>query len=383
MIGLGLSAPNLALFIQGVLGTHQLFIQVQITDNAQKVLGDVSGMVLDGSVQVDALADVTRSCSLSLWDPQHLLQLDSNAPTDGALYLDRMIRVNYVVWSEEYPEAVAVPVFTGPISHLSRDDNVVTVEALGKEVFAQRPAWRTRNYSKGWYRTQIIKELLTETGETRFNIEAWTLRTAGVFSVTAETDVWSLAKRMAGGRLLYYDGAGTLVLRKALTKPIFTFRDGDGGSILTKPEISYDTSDLRNIVRVKGGIPKGAKYPVQYTAYAPASHPLSAQSLGRNGKARHLVEIIEDTDLLSVKDCKERADGVLSSALRTATAVSFDAVLVPMLEWGDLINVNCAGTFSTSRLDQFTLPLKVGESMAVGYNDRRATVAKTNIRRRR
>lgn len=378
-----LSAADFALFLQGLLGSHQLRSRLQIMDTSHQVLGDVTEQLLDGSVTVDALAEVTRSASLSLFDPGHVLQLDSSAPTDGVLYLDRMIGISYQIYSEVFPQTVTVPIFTGPLSKVSRDDDTVTIEALGKEVFAKQPAGRTRSYSKGWYRTQIVKELLTETGETRFDIEAWTLRTADVFGVTFETDVWSLAKRMAGDRMLYYNGAGTLVMRRPLTRTVFTFRDGDGGSLLTKPQIDNSTDDLRNIVRVRGGIPKGAKSPVNYTAYAPASHPLSAQSLGRNGKARRLLEVIEDQDLLSLQACKERAVAALNSALKTATAVAFDAIPVPMMEWGDLIGTSAAGVSATSRLDQFTLPLRAGESASMGYNDRRATLNKPAIRGRK
>lgn len=383
MFGLGLTSADQAAFLRGLVGSHQLRIRVQVMDTAHRVMGDASEMLQDGSVTVDATADITRSASLSLWDPAHLLALDSNAPVDGALYMDRMIGVAYQVYSPAYPVVVTCPIFTGPISKLTRDDDTVSIEAQGKEVFAQRPAWRNKNYGIGTLRTSIVRELLAETGETRFNIEAWTLRTAHKFGVAFETDVWQLAKKMAGDRMLYYDGAGTLVMRKPLTRSVFTFRTGDGGTLLTKPTVNYATDDLRNIVRVKGGIPKGQKYPVQKTAYAPASHPLSAQSLGRNGKARHLVEIIEDTDLLSAADCMERAEAALASALKTATDVSFDAIPIPMMEWGDMIDTKTPESSSTSRLDQFTIPLKAGESQAYGYHDRRATVNKAAIRRRK
>lgn len=392
MLSLGLSADDQAAFIRGLLGTHTLRVRVQILDTTHRLQGDVSTMLLDGAVTVDALADVTRSASLSLYDPDHQLQLDSNAPVDGALYYDRMISLAYQVTSYEYvnpdngePITVTVPVFTGPISSMDRDSDVVSLEAMGKEVFSQPPsyAWRTRNYGIGTLRTSIVRELLENTGETRFNIEPWSLRTANVFGVTAETNVWSLAKKMAGDRMLYYDGAGTLVMRQPLTRTVFTFTDGDGGSVLTKPKFSYRTDDLRNIVRVKGGIPKGWKTQVVRTAYAPASHPLSAQSLGRNGHARHLVEIIEDQDLVTPEACQERADKALALALKTEVAAAFDGIPVPMMEWGDMIAVRAGGVSVSSRLDQFTLPLKAGESMAYGFNDRRSTVAKAAIRRRR
>lgn len=386
MKSVGLSSADLTAYISGLLGNHTLTVSCLILDMNHNVQG--SAQVLDGQVTVDALADVTRSASVSLYDPDHQLALDSNAPTDGALYYDRMIQLSYdITWyheAETEPRTVSCPIFTGPVNQMSRNDRTVSVEAQGKEVIAQKLAWRTMNYQPGNLRTALVRSLLAWTGETRFSIEPWTLRSAHVVGVTFETNVWSLAKDMAGDRMLYYDGAGTLVMRKPLTNTVFTFRDGEGGSILTKPQVTYSTENVRNVVRVKGGIPKGAKYPVQYTAYAPANHPLSAQSLGRNGYARHLVEIIEDQDLLTVADCRDRADRALALALKTDTAVTFDGIPIPTAEYGDLIGVQSAGGFTTTaRLDQFTLPLKAGASMAYGQNDRRATIGKSNIRRRR
>lgn len=385
MISLGLSAADLTAYIQGLLGNHTLTVRCQIMDTMHRVQGEAQ--VIDGQVTVDALADITRSASVSLFDPDHLLALDSDAPVDGALYLDRMISLSYeVTWYREdevEPRTVLCPIFTGPINQLSRDDATVNLDALGKEVLAKRPAWRTMNYQPGNLRTALVRSLLAHTGETKFSIEPWTLKSANVVGVTFETDVWSLAKKMAGDRMLYYDGAGTLVMRKALTSTVFTFRDGQGGSLLTKPQITYSTDNLRNIIRVKGGIPKGAKYPVQYTAYAPAGHPLSAQSLGRNGYARHLVEIIEDQDLMTKAACKERADTALASALKTDTAVKFDGIPIPFLEYGDNIGVQSVSGSAISRLDAFTLPLTAGASMAYGYNDRRSSLNKARIRSRR
>lgn len=385
MKSLGLSSSDLADYIAALLGHHTLTTRCLILDTDHNVQGEAQ--VIDGQVTVDATADITRSASVTLYDADHLLALDSAAPVDGALYLDRMIQLAYqVTWypeGEPEPKTITCPIFTGPIDGLSRDDATVSVSAQGKEKLSQKPAWRTMNYQPGNLRTALVRSLLAWTGETRFSIEPWSLRSAHVVGITFETPVWSLAKDLAGDRMLYYDGAGTAVMRKPLTMPVFTFRDGDGGSLLTKPQITYSTENVRNVVRVKGGIPKGAKYPVQYTAYAPANHPLSAQSLGRNGYARHLVEIIEDQDLLTVAACKARADLALALALKTDTAVAFDGIPIPTMEWGDLIGVNAAGFTNTSRLDQFTLPCKAGESMSYGYNDRRSTLNKARIRGRR
>ena len=121
-----------------------------------------------------------------------------------------------------------------------------------------------------------------------------------------------------------------------------TFAAGDGGTILTDPQVNYDAENARNVVWEVGGTPKGKKVPVQYAAYADRNHPMSDQSLGRNGKARHLVEKIEDNDLLKVADCKERAEYELSRSLQLYIDVSFDAVPAPFLEEKDAVAVKTA-----------------------------------------
>jgi len=384
MIGLGLTATESAAYVQALATSYQLRVRVQVMDTTHKVLDEVSDMLQSGQVTVDTSRDITRSASLELLDPKGVLPFDSNAPYDAALFMDRMLRITYGIRSPGLlDDWVDCPVFTGPISKLSRSGPVVNVECLGKEWLAQRPAWLTKNYRIGTRRTAIIKDLLSSiTGETRFNIDDWTLKTAHVFGVTRETDVWSLAKRMAAGRLLYYDGNGTLVCRPALARSVYTFKQGTGGTLLSDPEIDYQADEVRNIVWVVGGVPKGAKYPVQHTAYADKNHPMSAQSLGRNGKARHLVEKIEDNDLLKESDCKERAEAELTRFLQLYVSVGFDAIPVPFLEEHDAVTVQTDRFSQRFGLDQFVIPLVAGASSSVGYVERR-TANKSKIRRTR
>lgn len=373
MMALGLSAADMAAYVRGLAAPHQLRIGVRILDMNHRVVADVSNLLAGGQVTVDTTKKVTRSASLELTDHQRILPFDSNAPVDAALYYDRMIQITFgVLAPSELDDWVDCPVFTGPISDMSRSGPTVSVECLGKEWLAQRPAWRTKNYKIGTLRTDIIRELLADTGETRFNIEPWTLKTANLYGVTRETDVWTLAKRMAAGRLMYYDGAGTLVVRRALPRSIYTFAEGTQGTVLSDPQINYQADGVRNIVWVVGGTPKGKKYPVQYTAYAQASHPLSAQSLGRNGKSRHIVEKIEDGDLLRESDCKDRAQAELTRLLQLNVAVAFDAMPIPFLEEKDAVTVKTRNFAHTFGLDQFTIPLEAGQKASVGYVERRS-----------
>jgi len=377
-----LSAADQAAYLKSLSSSYNLQVQILIMDMAQNVLADISDMLVDGQVNADKTAEVTRSASLTLFDKDRQLPFDSKSPTDGQLFYDRMIRIVYSTRSYEvFNQVVSIPIFTGPIVSMNRSGADVQLELMGKDHLAKKPAWRTKNYPIGSYRRSVIHELMTNVGETKLSLAEWAKKTANPYGVTRETDVWSLAKRMAAGMSFYYDGAGWLQLRPWMSRSIFTFATGRGGNILTEPEINYDIDDVYNIVLVKGATANGAARPVEATAYAPASHPLSAQSLGRNGYARHIPEIIEDGDLTTKAECQERADTQLAYRLAGTLNATFDAMPIPVLELDDVVQVKTTDYSFTFALDRFSLGLKAGASMSIGYVQRRS-VQKAKIRGR-
>lgn len=380
MYSLPLSSVDLAAYYKALSSSYSLRIEVLLMDTDQNVLDDLSDTLLDGQVNADSKGEVTRQANLTLFDPNRQLHFDSNAPTDGNLFLDRMIRINYQVASPSNDLGwVTVPIFTGPIANMTRSGTTIDLDLIGKEKIAQKPAWRTKNYPIGSLRRTVIMDLLTNTGETKFALDPWTKKTADPYGVTRETDVWTLAKRMAAGMLFFYDGAGTLVLRPWMTRSIYTFKTGKGGNVVTYPDIAYDIDDVRNIVLVKGAVPKGGSRPVEATAYADRNHPLSAQSLGRNGYGRHIPEIIEDGDLLTKADCQELADQRLKELLLGTLTASFDTMPVPTLELGDVVQLSTPEFSFQFAVDSFSIPLKAGGAMSVGYIQRRS-VNKGKIR---
>lgn len=382
MLNLGLSTADLAAFTKGLLSNHEMDIKIQVTDMSHNVTGDLSDYLLEGQVNVDRLADVTRSATLTLFDPRRTLTFDTNSPSDGALYMDRMIRIVFSVRSPNLYRWVDVPVFHGPITSASRDDVKVSVTAMGKEVLAKRPAWRTRTYGKGWARSSIIAEAMREVGENRFTFFDWPLKTTSAYSLTRETDVWGFVKSMAGGNRLFYDGRGYLVLQPPATRSVFTFAEGDNGGMVTYPSITYNTENVANAVLVKGGTPKGAKKALEYVCYAPRTHPLSKEALGRNGKPRILASIIEDTNLVKAADLKKRGDQALASALLQSVDATWESVPIPHLEAGDVVTLKTGEFAINVVLSQFSIPLKVGATQSNGYVARR-TPNKARIRAKR
>jgi hypothetical protein len=365
VIPLGLSSASLRALNATLTAHHEIRVRASVLTLSGTTTADVSSMLVDGQVNVDASADVTRTASLSLLDPSRSLSIDSNSPADAALFMDRMIRLTYEV--AVAGQWVAIPVFTGPITKLSRSGAVLSVEASGKEILARSAAWRPLNLRKGTPKTTAIRLILSErAGETTFSIPTLTSRLPTALSL-ASTDIpWVVARRIANslGRQLYYDGEGVCRLRTVPGVPVFTFT---GAALVGPIQLSYSPATA-NAVQVIGATPKGSKVPVSYSAVAAASHPLSPWALGRNGVPRYLPNVIQDSNIRSTAEAKVVATNTLAQSLLEAVDASFDSVPIPHLDPSDVVAAYTDEGHVTFRLGSFSLPLGVGSPMSVGYH---------------
>lgn len=383
MIALGLNSADLKLFNQSLTTHHSKRVTVQILDLNHRYIADLTANLIDGQVNIDADAEVTRQLTMQLRDVDSQLQLDSRSPADGALFYDRMIRIVYSVKSELLPRWVDVPIFCGPITKMSRTADFINVEAMGKESLTMPPAlaYFSKTWPKGVKRTELITAIMYNYGgETRFSIPTTGETTPGPVSMVAETNMWALAKAVSGGAHLYYDGRGVLCRRWMPKTSVYTFRTGQGGNILTPPAIDYDISTVRNMVRVKGAVPKGKKAPVTADVALPRTHPLNSAPMGRNGKHRVLFEIVEDENIKTVAQARALATSRVNSLALQGVEVKFDAVVAPHLEPEDIYVLQTSDFAMLARYRQATIPLKSSVS-SIGYLTKRAT-NKTRIRRR-
>lgn len=382
---LGLSNSERNKFHRALRSSHTRRVVVSVTNLEGNTLSVVSHRLLDGQVLVDMDADVTRSATLSLLDRKHSLNFDTDSPDDGALYADRMIRIEIEILVEDLGRHVSVPVFHGPVTKLDRKGDVVDIECQGKESLALGAVWRPITLKKGTKKTDAIRTLMSErAGETRFAFPTLTARLPKAVTLDRYSPVWASARKIASGmnRQLYYTAGGVLKLRAVPDRPVFTFKTGTGGDILSDVAISNLMEDVKNVVVVKGGKPKGAKNAVRATAVAEDSHPLSPRRLGRNGVPRYLVELVENESIRTDADARERAKQILRDRLRSTVEVTFDALPIPHLDAGDLVRVETDDASFEFRLRQFSIPLGVSGDpvMSVGYH-RRTTVNRRRIRR--
>lgn len=381
---LGLTNADRPAYHDALRASHTRRVDVGLTDLDGNTLAPLGGRLLDGQVLVDMDADVTRVASLSLLDPDHTLNFDTDSPDDGAMFLDRMLRITYRVRVAE--DWVDAPIFVGPVTKLDRAGDVVEVEAQGKEALATGDAWRPFTITKGTPKVIAIRRIMRErAGESEFSLPDLRAKLPESVSLGRYSEPWAAARKIADSmdRQLFYTGEGRLELRRMPARPVWTFRDGTGGDVVSGVSVSHNAERVRNAVVVTGGKPKGRKDRVRAQAVAPSGHALSPQRLGRtNGQGefvpRYLVERVDDSGIRSQSEANTKARRMLTDLLREEVSVQFDTLPIPHLDAGDLVRVEADGIATDFRLRQFSIPLGSGDAgMSIGY------LRKTKIRRGR
>lgn len=367
-------------YMTGLTQAHTIRVRTDILDMDHNLMGRTTGRVLSGQVDVDTSQAITRSCALTVLDPDHLLNLDSSATFGGSLFLDRMVRISYGVKSAGL-DWVDVPIFTGPISDLRRDGDVVTLAARGKEVLLLGPASTHRTWKAGSYKTSVLADVLAMFGERFTDISHMSTKTTKPISLAPTTIPWDLVQSIArswGSGRVVYDGAGYARFQTPNNAPQWTFRGGTGGTLLSKPRVAYDITDVRNFVVVTGATPTKGGKAVVGLAHAPSAHPLSADSLGRGGVRRYLREDIQDNTITTQAAANARAQQELESRLNTGLQLDFTGMVIPFLEPHDVVAVEHGAWSTSSALTTYTIPLTANGTMSIG---RRYTVQR-NYRER-
>ena len=360
--------------VRGAFGDYEMKVTTQILTNQHKVVSTVSHVLLDGQVDAQSVRvsggdiEVSRSCLLQFLDPQHSLAFDSDSPTDGALYLDRMVRVVVSVrcsfgW-------VDIPVFTGPVDAVDRDGDIVNVKALGKEVFGLRSAWESHNYKYG-YKVKVLRSLLTRMGEVSKYIElpASRSRIPKTIAVSRETKLWVKAFALANSldRHLFYDGRGVARAVRQGTKPVATF---DGSMLLSEPQVSFSTANLINAWIIKGGDPAGPKKIVSALVVAPRSSQLSPWKIGRDpvtGRGGFVTGREDNPNLRTFAKAIKRGKFLLDQSLLMGTEATWDSLPIWHLEPWDVVNLSTSSFSATVRVRKFSLPLRADAVMTCGY----------------
>lgn len=378
MLALGhLTPAQRRIYRATIAAPHEIAVTVQVMSNNRAVLSTITHLLLDGQVDAQVVTrrngeveGVGRNVSLSFLDPGQTLSFDANAPSAGAIYMNRMIRVIYSVRCPTF--WVDVPVFTGPVVKVDRDGPVVDVEAHSMEAFAMGQAYTPATF-KG-RKADAFMSLMGRSGELARYIErpATREKLASPLSVSSESRYWDRAFGLMSSvdRLCYYDGRGILRTPRRNYTPQITVAMEDAGLMLSEPAVTYSTTDMKNAIWVKGGKPKGSKRAVSARIVAPPSHALNPFNLGRNSRAVYKMLTESNGDLRTKAKALARARSLLRQHLAQEVDVAFDCLPIPHLEPWDVVRVQTPRFSADVPVYRFSLPLTAGEKMTVGHQRR-------------
>lgn len=353
-----------------LVGNHLVGVTCQVMNNDMTYVNRFSPRVIDGQVNIDFGAAPTRQLTMTAYDPEAKVSVDLR---DGSPRIDRMIRVYYNVYvTIDDIGWIQIPIFTGPITKTERDsDGLLQIEAMGKEEFARKPCGQVRSWAKGTNRAALIKALMRDlSGERSFDFPSGLrARTAKQLNIRVGSHPWSHARTQARamGRELFYNGKGVLRMRVRPVRPSFVFKTGEGGTLLTLPQVTESSDELVNTVVVTGAVPSGQKKPIKWTEHLPKADPYSSWSLARHGVRSFFFDRFEDDTIRSRKEAEEVAKKRINQARVDRQQVSFECLPIPMLEENDAIRVETDDETVTTRLRQMTIPLGHEGTSTVGY----------------
>lgn len=374
MIDLDLTVKERRAYDRALASSHLSRLRVWMLDQDEKRIGGLTAaasQVLDGAVQFAWPAP--RQLHLRLVDRAGRLEIERDHPSRAAIWPDRFVAVKLGTFVADLDRWVDCPVFWGPITSGRREGPVVEIEALGKDVLGLAPhlLWKNITVEKSTEVTEAIRKLMRAKGERRFDFPELDKRLNKERSYGRQAEAMKSSRKLARSinRQLFYDGRGRLRLRRAPERVSFTFRGGEGGTLLTPPAVSYDFAEARNVVEVLGAKPEKAKERVRAVASAPRHHPLSKWAMARNDEPRPMVEVVENDAIKRRERAEEVAERTLDNRLRASISVELEALVRPDLEELDVVACSYDGERYEFPMRSWTLPLPVAP-MAVGFNRR-------------
>lgn len=375
MFPLGLSRAEQGLFDATLRTSHRIEVTVNLLDMGGRVVGTAS--VLDGQVLGDRHRfgernGPTKRLTLTAFDPNNALGIDSGDPGDGTLYADRQVEVNYSV---AVPTVgwVDVPVFLGSPTKLDRNVDEVLIHADDSSVLGMGAAWEPMTVKKGTKKVDAIERILSRrTAMTRFHTPQVKTRLAKSVSLNRTTRPWGVANRIARSMdmQLFRRADGSVVLRRLNHNIRWVF-----DSEIVEPVSTNDDLDgFANTVLVVGRNPKGPKKRVRVVVQAPRRHPKSAWKIGEqkpNGTVvpRRIVARIKNDHIRNKKEARRKGTRRLRDRLRSKPEVALATLPIPHLEVGDWVAAMSEEGPVEFRYDTYTLPLAPhsGTPMSVGF----------------
>jgi len=373
---LHLSHAELLAYHRAIRWTHERRITISVLDLEHKLISTLTPRFISGELTVDTTRDVSRIVTMSFLDPSRSIRFEPDGPSGLPVNRKRMLQVTYSVRVPELERWVDCVVFTGPVWDFERAGAQVNLTAHGKERLMLDQAGKHRVFPRKVAKTHILRQLFADAGETHLSIPDLPVTTPERVTVGRMDSRWLKGQPIAGSmsRDLFYNGAGTAVLRRRSERPVFTF---DARTMMSDVTIGRDDPEnLRNTWEVTGADPKGPKPKIRVVLDLPDKHPMSSKSLGRNGERSYLIDTYENTHFKHKAEAHKRAAKMRDDGQRLLTHYTFDSLPIAHLEENDLVRVvSDEGTYLV-RMSQWTLPFDLDGSPAMTVGALRRTTGR-------
>lgn len=382
VINLGISSCERKSLARAFGLPHRIRRSVRILDLDHRLVSDVTDLFTDGQVNVDRHATVTRSATVSLFDPRSLVGIDTSDPNAGIVSPKYLLQLHRGIYVDELSRWVDIPVgvlwFTKP----SRQGYTLSIEAQGKEAMAQYPTAKQISFTASANKMSAIRTIMASIGETRFRLDATNERLGKAFVVDLSMTPWQACKKIANSmsRQLFYDAQGYLVCRARPANAAYTFRMGDGGTVRSDPQFTYSDGVVYNYVRATGATPEGKNDPISASAHVSSNHPLY---LTRNGVFVPLRADVSNDKLTTTAAVKSLADDQLATLIDDSQSASWDSAPVWHLEEGDPVVLTDALDDDGSDASFALTTLPVSSSIPLGLGNQSNGIARKVSRSRR
>jgi hypothetical protein len=373
VVNLGLTSCEMLSLGRAFGKPHRIRRSVRILNLDHELVQDVSDLFLDGQVNLDSRGTPSRSATISLHDPTHLIGIDTASPFEGVVSPRYLLELHRGLYVDELSRWVDIPCgvlwFTKP----NRSGNTLSIEAQGKEALALYPVARQLSFAAGANKMTVIRSIMASIGETRFRLDSTSERLGSNFVVDLSMTSWQACKTIADGmgRQLFYDAEGYLVCRERPVNAVFTFRMGNDGTVRTDPQITASDGTVYNYVRATGATPQGKDAPIAASAHVGSSHQLY---LTRNDTFIPLRTDVANDKLTTLSEVEALSVSRLAEVLQDSQSASWESSPVWHLDQGDPVRLTdgldddgTGATFSlTVPLGSQSYPLGLG-NQSNGY----------------
>lgn len=378
MLALGLTPAQHRAFEATLATDHEIRPRINVLNMDNQFRNGMSPWFIDGQVDFDGKGDLTtRTASVQLVDPDRTFNFDPDAPSDRVIYRNRHMRIFRDVLVPSYGW-VEVPLITGPCTGFSRNGGIVDIEVSGADYdWTTRNTWDELTLHKGDLITDCIKRIIRKRcSETvRMAIPDLTgkkYRLSKTKTLQKMSHPFRYAKKLARSidRQLYVDGWGHIRMRRiSHGKPIFIFRDGDGGVITGDPTRSFGDEEFFNGHWSHGRVLKGAKKPLESWAFLPRDHSLSPHNLATGNIPHRKVAESQNEGFREPSGIRTYTVRRLHEDAEEAVETAWESLIMPHLEPGDRVGVRTRIFHGNYNLWQFSVPLLPEGTSSNGFTD--------------